>query len=70
MGKLTKPQAAALRLWAEHGPCHQKMIGVRDDVYCRLWDAGYLRSAGLLVKKISDKGIAALSEYDAKERRK
>lgn len=63
---LTKPQAAALAKW-EDGKAHNwKANRVREDVFSRLLDAGYLVPCGFFVTAITDKGREALAAHRAK----
>ena len=61
---LTKPQYTALAKWSDGKAAHQKLYRVRDDVYMRLRNAGYLQPAGFMVKAITQAGQAALVEYE------
>jgi len=70
VAKLTKPQAEALRKFADRGPAHPKLYRIRDDVFTRLWDKKFVTSFGFLVRGITDEGRAALAEYDRKRERR
>jgi hypothetical protein len=63
MSKLTKPQYEALAKWEKSGPAHHTFLGVREDVYDRLFRAGYLEARQFIVRQITDKGREALAEY-------
>ena len=65
--ELTKAQAAALRKWLDYGgPAHQKLLGINEGVFDRLWSKGFLNSHGFLVRYPSDDGVEALKRFEAK----
>lgn len=64
--KLTKPQETALAKWEDGGAHNWKAIRVREDVFFRLLDAGYLGQCGFLMTAITDKGREALASHRAK----
>ena len=63
MKRLTRAQAIALEKWEKSGPAHHTFLGVREDVYDRLFRAGYLEARQFIVRQITDKGREALAEY-------
>lgn len=66
--RLTKPQAEALAKWRDGKALNEKYLGVREDVYWRLRQAGYLETAHLLLRRITDKGRAALAEFEGRKK--
>lgn len=61
---LTAPQYKALKKWADGKPGNEVAYRVRSDVYDRLRSMGFLTSYGLLQRKITEKGLAALKSFD------
>lgn len=66
--KLTKAQAAALAKWENGKAQNWKANRVREDVFFRLLDAGYLGRCGFLLTAITDKGREALASHRASMR--
>lgn len=63
---LTKPQAIALAKWRDGEVGNVIGYRVREDVADRLRRNGYLCVPGFLMRKITDKGLEALAEYEKK----